>query len=99
MARRIKKRYPKESAKLRTASEDIVYAFYRDMEEKQREFTKNQKDSDLSTVKDLDAAHQKKIDQLAEEKKISERLATESGEPSIPASPNGVNLGNYGMSF
>lgn len=57
MSRRIQKRYPKEARILKTASEDVIYSFYRDMKEKQEEYLKNSKSSEQSSAKDLDAAH------------------------------------------
>ena len=60
MARRIQKRYPREARILKTASEDVIYSFYRDMREKQEEFMKNSRSNELSSAKDLDAAHHKR---------------------------------------
>ena len=57
MARRIQKRYPREARILRTASEDVIYSFYRDMKEKQEEFVKNSRHSEMASAKDLDTAH------------------------------------------
>jgi len=57
MSKRIQKRYPREARILKTASEDIIYSFYRDMKEKQEEYLRNSKSSEQSSAKDLDAAH------------------------------------------
>jgi len=57
MSKRIQKRYPREARVLKTASEDVIYSFYRDMKEKQEEYLKNAKSSETSSAKDLDAAH------------------------------------------
>ncbi len=57
MARRIQKRYPREARILRTASEDVIYSFYRDMKEKQEEFVKNSRHSEMASARDLDTAH------------------------------------------
>jgi hypothetical protein len=55
MSRRIQRRYPKEAKILKTASEDVIYSFYRDMKEKQDEYLRNAKSSEVSSAKDLDA--------------------------------------------
>ena len=60
MARRIQKRYPREARILKTASEDVIYSFYREMKEKQEEHMKSSRSNELSSAKDLDAAHRKK---------------------------------------
>jgi hypothetical protein len=60
MARRIQRRYPREAKILKTASEDVIYSFYRDMKEKQEEFVKNSKHSEVASAKDLDTAHTRK---------------------------------------
>ena len=52
MARRIQRRYPREAKILRTASEDVIYSFYRDMKEKQEEFVKNSRHSEMASAKD-----------------------------------------------
>jgi hypothetical protein len=57
MARRIQRRYPREAKVLRTASEDVIYSFYRDMKEKQEEFVKNSRHSEMASARDLDTAH------------------------------------------
>ena len=57
MSRRIQKRYPREAKILRTASEDVIYSFYRDMKEKQEEFVRNSRHSEMASAKDLDNAH------------------------------------------
>jgi hypothetical protein len=64
MARRIQKRYPDEARILRTASEDVIYSFFKDMKERQDEFVKNSKSAEISSAKELDAAHQKREQQL-----------------------------------
>ena len=52
MSRRIQKRYPREARILKTASEDVIYSFYRDIEEKQEDYLKNSKSSEVSSAKD-----------------------------------------------
>jgi hypothetical protein len=67
MARRIQKRYPREARVLRTASEDVIYSFYRDMKEKQEEFVKNSRHSEMASAKDLDAAHTRRAQDREQE--------------------------------
>src|SRR5713226_7525899 len=73
MARRIQKRYPREARILRTASEDVIYSFYRDMKEKQEEFVKNSRHSEATSAKDLDSAHQKRAQDREQEVKPKSR--------------------------
>jgi hypothetical protein len=60
MSRRIQRRYPDESRILKTASEDVIYTFFKDMKERQEEFVKNSKNAEASSAKELDSAHKKK---------------------------------------
>ena len=76
MSRRIQKRYPKEAKILKTASEDVIYSFYRDMKEKQEEYLKNSKSSELSSAKDLDAAHYRREVDRQESKGKSRRSSS-----------------------
>jgi hypothetical protein len=77
MARRIQKRYPEEARILRTASEDVVYSFFKDMKERQDEFVKNSKSAEISSAKELDAAHRKK-----EQQEAALVVSVESEEPA-----------------
>src|ERR1700730_1180420 len=67
MARRIQKRYPREARILRTASEDVIYSFYRDMKEKQEEFVKNSRHSEMASARDLDTAHLRRSQEREQE--------------------------------
>jgi hypothetical protein len=73
MSKRIQKRYPQEARVLKTASEDVIYSFYRDIKEKQEEYLKNSKSSEQSSAKDLDAAHYRREIDRQEGKSKSRR--------------------------
>src|ERR1700730_9057525 len=57
MARRIQRRYPREAKVLRTASEDVIYSFYRDMKEKQEEFVRNSRHSEMASAGQIEKHH------------------------------------------
>ncbi len=82
MSRRIKKRYPEESAKLKTSSEDIIYSFYKNMEEEQKKFIDNQRTSEESAIKEMDVAHERKVKDEILKKNPVDTPPTSAGRPS-----------------
>ena len=83
MARRIQKRYPKEAKKLKLASEDIVYAFYKGMEEEQNAFVKKTKQNDEDIAK-LDEERKKKLanETQSQDDTLIDRVSVTSNEGS-----------------
>jgi len=86
MAKRIRKRFPDEAEILKVSSEDIIHDFFSELRERQAEYLKNTKESEVSSIKEQDEKQknvrlQKRLEDIERKKDLPAR--DESSRASV----------------